>query len=160
MACLTRLKRYPSTPPPNPPRVEAKTEKKRPFFSHYEEHAGILSTAQIARDSDVKTPTARRWLREHDTLGSAGTWQTRKLSIRLGRKSQVTDEMCKMIVSPSNPVCEQLPEVNLDLPRYTCQKGSITDSTEASYVWRSKIQKGICAEEATEGKQGEKGRLG
>jgi hypothetical protein len=53
-------------------------------------------------------PTGRRWLKQRDLLGSPAFRRTRKLSSRLGRKSRISDETCKILVSPSrNPIRDQ-----------------------------------------------------
>ena len=114
MAPITRSKR-PQTPPPQRLRgIQADTIKKSRFFQAWDERGSQETMHAICQAIGTTSPTGRRWLHERDQLGSKAYRRTRKLSHRLGRKSAVSDETCKMLVSPSrNPVSDQLYEAQI-----------------------------------------------
>ena len=60
-------------------------------------------------------PTGARWLKQRDKIGSPTHRKTRQRSKVLGRRSRVSKETCKMVVSPRrNPVRDQPYEAQID----------------------------------------------
>jgi len=105
-----------TTPPPGPlePK-EADTVKKCRFYDAYDRDYNEKSLRQIARETPTSEGTARRWLRQRESLGSIAYRTTRKRSTKLGRPSKVTKSMCKMLVNPSkNPVRDQPYEAQIE----------------------------------------------
>jgi hypothetical protein len=115
MAPITRSMR-PQTPPPHRSRgKQADTIKKSRFYEAWDNYQSSESIHVICITTDTTSPTARRWIHQRDLLGSKGYRRTRKLSDRLGRTSRVSNETCKMLVSPSrNPVRNEPYEVQIE----------------------------------------------
>ena len=111
MAPTTRSRSY-QTPPPTCSRPgDYDTIKKLRFYNAYDNRNPNESLRSIAREYAPSLPTAHRWLKERNQLGSPTYRRTRKLSTRLGRRLVVLKEQCQMLVSPSrNPVRNQLYE--------------------------------------------------
>jgi transposase len=115
MPPITRSQR-PQTPPERRSRgIQADTIKKTRFFEAFDKRDNAESLRSVSKAVDIPESTARRWLHERNQLGSKAYRRTRNLSDRLGRKSRVSDETCKMLVSPSrNPVRDQLYEAQIE----------------------------------------------
>ena len=97
------------TPPPGPSEgIEADTIKKTRFFQAYDKEHTSKSLRAIARDESTTERTARRWIKQRETIGSLAYRHTRKMSKKLGKPSKVTKSMCKILVDPAqNPVRNQ-----------------------------------------------------
>jgi hypothetical protein len=123
MAPTTRSQR-PHTPPPHRSRgIQATTTKKVRFYQAWDTRDTHETIRAICKATDTTSPTGRRWLHERELLGSKAYRRTRKLSDRLGRTSAVSDETCKMLVSPSrNPVRDQLYEAQIEYHRLPIKK--------------------------------------
>ena len=115
MAPFTRAQ-SPQTPPKQRSRgIQADTIKKARFFNAWDARDTTKPMRSILEATDTTKPTALRRLKQRDELGTPALRRTRKLSDRLGRKSRISDETCKMLVSPSrNPVRDQLYEAQIE----------------------------------------------
>ena len=123
MPPITRSQRAQTPSPQRSRGTQADTIQKVRFFNIWDERASHDSLSSICRDIDIPRPTARRWLRQREQLGSPAYRRTRKLSQRLGKPSTVSDETCKLLVSPSrNPVRDQLYEAQIEYHHLPIQK--------------------------------------
>jgi hypothetical protein len=101
MATTTPPNSPPITPRKTPKRTEADTEKRQRFFTIFDENQGQEEWESICLRSKVTRQTGGRWLKERALGKLNGARRTRKESVRLGRKSKVTKEMCKTLVDPA-----------------------------------------------------------
>jgi len=115
MAPTKRSKR-PRTPSPRPAgSCEYTTTKKMRFFHAYDTREPGESLRSIASEYAPSIPTGARWLKQRDEIGSLAHRKTRQRSKVLGRRSSVSKETCKMLVSPRrNPVRDQPYEAQID----------------------------------------------
>lgn len=114
MAPRTRSTRYKTPPSEGSEGIEATTRKRCHFFDYYDDNHHQMTVRHIAEVCGTNSPTARRWLRQRDLLGSAAYRRTRKLSKRLGRRPSVSISKAKMLVSPTrNPVQKQAYEAQI-----------------------------------------------
>jgi hypothetical protein len=115
MAPQTRSHRLETPPQERSKDIEADTIKKSRFFNAWDTRETGVTVRSICKKTKTTTPTGRRWLKQRAQLGSPALRRTRKLSDRLGRKSRISEETCKMLVSPSrNPVRDQLYEAQIE----------------------------------------------
>ena len=115
MPPLTRSKNRARTPdrPTNRPQYD--TVKRTTFFRDYDQWCGKKTLPEIAAMNDITDRCARNWLAQRREQGSPAYRIQRQRSDKLGRKSVVSDEQCKMLVSPSrNPVRDQLYEAQTE----------------------------------------------
>ncbi|KAG4427311.1 hypothetical protein IFR05_017205, partial [Cadophora sp. M221] len=105
------IKRYP--PAWKKDLKEYDTPAKQRFFDAFNRDSEVKKIEEIASDSGTSRTTAYRWLHERDEIGSPACRHKRKRSIKLGRKSRVTKEHVDQLLSHSNPVRNQLYEVQL-----------------------------------------------
>ncbi|KAH8749406.1 hypothetical protein F5882DRAFT_82402 [Hyaloscypha sp. PMI_1271] len=104
MSPTTRSQRLETPPPQRSRGIQANTIKKGRFFNAWDTRDSTDTLGAICKATDTTQITARRWLKQREQIGSPALRRTRKLSNRLGRKSKVSDETYKMLVSPSrNP---------------------------------------------------------
>jgi hypothetical protein len=95
--------------------VQYDTPAKARFFDAWDSRGPDDTVDTIAATKAPSLSSAYRWLRQRDTLGSPGLRRTRKLSKKLGRRSRVSAEVCKMLVSPSqNRVRDQQLEAQIE----------------------------------------------
>src|SRR5687767_14981854 len=73
--------------PTKPKRHEFDTPQRARFYHAYDSQKNTKSLASICKQDDVniKPPTARRWLKEREILGSPANRRTRNRSDKLGR---------------------------------------------------------------------------
>jgi hypothetical protein len=114
MAPTTRRAARERTPPRQRHVGEYDTIEKDRFFDAYDREHGVKSILTIALESGTTEPIAKRWLRDRRENGREAHRHTRKRSKVLGHKSRVTKEQCQCLVSPSNPVRDQLLEAQID----------------------------------------------
>src|SRR5277367_590794 len=115
MAPHTRSQRLETPPPQRLRGTQADTIQKGRFFNAWDARDATDTLGAICKVAETTEPTARRWLKQREQLGSPALRRTRKLSNRLGRRSKVSDETCQMLVSPSrNPVRDQLYEAQIE----------------------------------------------
>jgi hypothetical protein len=123
MAPSTRSTRRETTPDQRSRGPEADTIKKTRFYNAYDSRYKDETLTAIAADCGTTQPTASRWLHQRSILGSPAYRHTRKISKRLRRRSKVTDEMYKMLVSPPrNPVRDQAYEAQIEYHGIHIQK--------------------------------------
>src|SRR6266496_169514 len=96
----------PRTPSPEPKRHEYVTIRKSRFYNAFDSKKNDESLRQICKRPQINIPpsTARRWLKERDTLGSKALRRTRKISKRLGRKYTVTTATLDDLLRKDNPL--------------------------------------------------------
>jgi hypothetical protein len=149
MAPSTRSINRETTPVGQLPRCEADTLKKKHFFDAYDEHYPSKSLRLISRENQVHVSTASYWLRQRNQLGSPAYRHTRKKSQILGRRSKVSKEQCKQLVSPSrNAVRDQRYEVqiqhhNLDISVRQLQRRLKQTTNRGQRYKQAYIQKKI-----------------
>ena len=90
------------------------TPRKSQFFQAYDSNHGSKPLGVLYRDEGVRSPTARRWLRQRRQLGKEGYRSTRKNAKKRGPKFKVLKEMSKYLVSTANPVKDQSYECNIE----------------------------------------------
>ncbi|KAF1991723.1 hypothetical protein K402DRAFT_346650, partial [Aulographum hederae CBS 113979] len=98
-----------STPSNSPKRGEYDTIKRSRFFRAFDSKANTAGVASVCKTLDFTLPpsTARRWLKERDSLGSPALRRTRKLATRLGRKSKVSEaDLRKITTNQEDPLHE------------------------------------------------------
>jgi hypothetical protein len=123
MAPTTRRTSRITPPPTSIERLEADTVKKTRFYSAYDKEISFKSLRQIARESNTTDPTARRWLKQRENIGSLAYRTSRKRSSKLGRRSKVTKSICKKLVDPArNPVRDQALEAQITYHEIPCKK--------------------------------------
>jgi hypothetical protein len=105
MPRITRSRNRAKTPERPSDRPQYDTIKRTSFFRDWDKLHLEKNIDEIAAEHDIDGSTGRRWLKQRRELGSPAYRRTRKKSEKLGRKSQVSREECKMLVSPTrNPV--------------------------------------------------------
>ena len=114
MAPSTRLTERPSTPTKRRAPIPADTLKKTKFFQAYDARIASETLESISSDFSIHHTTGTRWLRDRELYGSKAYRRTRKRSEILGRKSRVSKETCKLLISPSrNPIRDQTYEAQI-----------------------------------------------
>jgi transposase len=96
----------PATPHKALEHKEADTVKKSRFFEAFDARTS-QSIRSIAVQHGISERTATYWLNQRQNQGSPAYRRGRKLSKRLGRQPQLTDEQLQHLLSPSNPVRNQ-----------------------------------------------------
>lgn len=110
----TRNKFRPSTPEYQPEPGESNTVKKTRFFEAYDGRVAGDSLRSISTRFGVSHSTGSRWLKSRKIIGSPAYRRLRNRSNKLGKRSQVSPETCKMLISPSrNPVRDQRLEAQI-----------------------------------------------
>ena len=95
--------------------IQYDTPAKARFFDAWDSRGPNDTINTIAAAKAPSLSSAHRWLKQRNTLGSPGLRRTRKLSKNLGRPSQVSAGVCKMLVSPSqNHVRDQQLEAQIE----------------------------------------------
>ena len=108
MAPSTRRTERPSTPIKRTHGEELDTIKKSRFFEAYDEKDPKESMRAFATRCSIPRATAQRWLQQRELEGSAAYRRKRKQSIRLGRPSKVSKELCQQLCDPTqNPIRDQ-----------------------------------------------------
>jgi transposase len=125
MAPSTRNTDHPSTPSRRTKGSEADTPKKSAFFREVDKPKACQSIRSIAHDFDVSHSTALRWLHDREINGSPAFRHKRRRSDKLGRRSAVSAETCKMLVSPSNPVRIQSYEAQIEYHNIPIKKRAL-----------------------------------
>jgi transposase len=120
MAPSTRNTTRPSTPDSKTKACVPDSVKKTRFFQAYDRKGPGESCRSISKEFGINHTTGSRWLQERETFGSPAYRTKRKKSMKLGRRSKISKETCRMLVSPSrNPVRDQTLEAQIayhDLP--------------------------------------------
>jgi hypothetical protein len=115
MAPSTRNTDRITTPSKRTNGCEADTPKKSAFYRAYDTRDASQSIRSLARDFQVANSTALNWLHDREINGSPAYRHIRRRSDKLGRRSQVSAETCKMLVSPSrNPIRTQTYEAQIE----------------------------------------------
>jgi hypothetical protein len=98
-----------STLSESPKRGEYDTIKRSRFFNAFDSKENNVGVAGLCKTLDFNLPpsTARRWLKERDSLGSPGLRRTRKLAARLGRKSKVSEADLEKVTNQEDPLHEE-----------------------------------------------------
>jgi transposase len=101
----------PTTPTRATKRKEADTVKKSRFFEAYDSRTRakgpIPSLESVAIKHGISKSTAQKWLQRRQVQGSPAYRRSRKLSQRLGRKQNLTNDQIQCLLSPSNPTQNQ-----------------------------------------------------
>ena len=98
----------PTTPERAIKRKEADTVKKTRFFEAFDSHTRAEEPLEsLAAKFDITERTAYKWLRQRRIRGSSAYRRSRKVPERLSRKSKLTNEQIRRLLSPSNPVRNQ-----------------------------------------------------
>ena len=108
MAPPTRLNPY-RTPPRSPlAGRDATTRRRTKFFDALTDNKGAIPLTRISKKCGISESCGRKWKEIWQNEGDEGKRHPRQRSKVLGRNSQVTKSMCKMLCSPSrNPVRKQ-----------------------------------------------------
>jgi hypothetical protein len=115
MAPLTRSRNRAKTPdrPTNRPQYD--TIKRTKFFCDYDHDWLSKDLPTISAANRITDRTGHNWLQQRRELESPAYRTIRQRSQVLGRRSRVSKETCKMLVSPTrNPVCDQLLEAQIE----------------------------------------------
>jgi transposase len=104
------------TPSPEPLcGKEGTPTRKTRFFDALARDYGTKSLRRISASFGISDSCGRKWRDQWLKMGSLARQKTRLSSKVLGRKSRVTKEMCKMLVSPSrNPFRMQPYEAQIE----------------------------------------------
>lgn len=118
----------PTTPQRPSKRKEWDTVTRVRFFEAFDTMDPNDSLNSVANRPEINVPpaTARRWLKQRDTLGSPALRRTRRRSSILGRNSTVTESVLETITDQSNPIHEdsyqdQVNKLELPCAPYTLQ---------------------------------------
>ena len=120
-----------SAGPTTPPKTKSDpvvytTRRRTRFFDAWDSREPGTSLRQFCTVHQPDLGTASRWLHQRDVLGSPAYHRTRRLSNKLGRRPIVSEEQCKMLVSPSrNPVRDQAYEAQIEHHQLGCKKRSL-----------------------------------
>jgi hypothetical protein len=97
------------------------------FYDAWDEQEPGTSLRQFCDSHEPDLSTASRWLRQRNTFGSPAYHRTRKLSQKLGRHSAVSEEQCKMLVSPTrNLVRDQALEAQIEYHNLGIKRRALT----------------------------------
>ena len=119
----TRAVERPSTPPSRAGRKEYTTPKKVAFFATYDAQRANRNVRKIAAQHRVSKSTAYNWIEQRSAAGSIALRRTRRRSNKLGRTSKASEEICKMLISPTkNPVRDQRYEAQIDFHNLSIKK--------------------------------------
>ena len=102
------------------------TPKKTQFFQDYDRDHRLKPLGVLYRDAGVRSPIARRWLRQRRELGPEAYRSTRKRSNILGRRSEIFKEVYKHLVSTANPVRYQTLECNIEFHDLPIKRRALT----------------------------------
>ena len=105
---------------------EYDTPRKTQLFHDYDREVGSKLLSAIYHEAGVRSPTARRWLRQRKQLGQDVYRKTRKRSNILGRKSKISKKICKHLVSTENPVRDQTLECNIEFHHLPVKRRALT----------------------------------
>jgi hypothetical protein len=126
MAPSTRSTVRPSTPPNRIEVCEATTRKRTRFFEAYDTRHEHESLRSIAADKSIPKSTASRWLHEREQIGSPAYRRSCRRSEILGRRSKVSKDIYKMLVSPSkNKVRDQPYEAQIEFHHLPIKKRAL-----------------------------------
>ena len=96
-------------------RKEYSTPQKTRFFEAYDKESTFKSLPTISDENNIPTPTARRWLRLRNDIGTEAYQKTRRRSKVIGRKKIISKTTCQMLVDPvQNPVRDQQFEAQME----------------------------------------------
>jgi transposase len=114
MAPPTRLTPF-RTPSPEPlAGREATTIKRCKFFDLLAREGGQRPLKSILFECGISETCGRNWKQQWLEKGSEAKRRSRPKSAILRRKSKVTKDICKMLVSKSNPVRKDLYETQIE----------------------------------------------
>ena len=149
MAPTTRSKGLQTTPPNTKKGNEYTTTKKVRFFYAYDTREAAQSARSIARAQSIPWSTAATWLRQRLEFGSPVNHRTRPASISLGANPKLTEEQCRMLISPSKnphrdrPYEAQIDYFNLNISKATVQRNLFKHTDKAQKYKVAYTQKKI-----------------
>ena len=82
-----------------PPNYDSPTKVR--FFKAWDEREPGQSLRAFTAQCTPSKSTAARWLQERDNIGSPTGRKARKRSTRLSRRSKLSKDTCKILISPS-----------------------------------------------------------
>ena len=114
-----QLTMHPSTPSKKRSRATSvdrvpDTIKRSRFFEAWDSRQEGESLRSFVDHYPIARSTASDWLKLRDEIGDAAYRTTRRRSDKLGRKSKVSKELAKFIVSNENPYRKEPLEVNIE----------------------------------------------
>jgi hypothetical protein len=137
MAPSTRKTNRIATPSRREKPGEADTPKKSALYHAYDTRDASESIRSLASRFEITHPTALNWLHDREINGSPAYRHKRRRSDKLGRRSRVSAETCKMLVSPSrNAVRTQPLEVQIAYHGITVKRRALR-----TINWHAKAEK-------------------